>query len=120
MTGATGAIGASVPGATRVAVVDDRTAGPQAAASGLLPPGPTGPAGPTGPIGAIGPTGPTGPAGATGPLGATGPTGGTGAAGSIGTEPDVTAADVFFAGVFDGVLIAEPGSTTGSTAEFTG
>jgi Collagen triple helix repeat (20 copies) len=120
-TGATGAVAAAFSaGATDVALVDDRTAGPQAAASGFLPPGPTGPAGPPGPRGPAGPVGPTGPAGATGPLGATGPTGATGAAASIGPEPDATAAEVFFPGVFDGELIAETGSTSGTSAEFTG
>ena len=68
--------------------------------------------------GQIGAAGPTGPTGSTGPIGATGSGGPVAITGA--PSADATAADVFFAGVFDGVLIAEPGSTSGPTAEFTG
>jgi hypothetical protein len=120
--GATGPTGATGPegttGATGAALMAERAVGPQVAASGLLPPGPTGPTGPIGPMGPVGAAGPTGPTGSTGPIGATG-SGGPVAITGV-PSADATAADVFFAGVFDGVLIAEPGSTSGPTAEFTG
>jgi hypothetical protein len=71
-----------------------------------------------GPVGAAGPTGPTG---STGPIGATG-SGGPVAITGVASA-DATVADVFFAGVFDGVLVASVGSTGatgGLSATFTG
>ena len=118
-TGPTGSAGAT--GASGAALMADRVAGPQAAASGLLPPGPTGPTGPPGPMGPVGGPGPTGATGATGPIGATGP--GSPLVITGAPAADATATDVFFPGVFDGELIAELGSTGASgglSAAFTG
>jgi len=120
--GPTGSTGGVTGAATGAVLLADRVAGPQAAASGLLPAGPTGPTGPIGPPGPTGPLGPTGSTGVTGSVGGTGPTGPVGALDEPGAA-DVTAADVFFPGVFDGELIASVGSTGatgGLSATFTG